>query len=101
MAALVLAVGLLGTVGVVAGVARDVGRARAADAAGALLAERVAGWRRAPCAADAGERTVGALRERWRVAVVAEFGVLADTVTSAAGRPEPLVGVVAAAGCGP
>ncbi len=101
MAAVVLAVGVLAVVGAVAGAARDVGRARGAEAAAELLGDRVAAWRAAPCAAGGGERTVGALRERWRVEVAEGVAVLADTVTSAAGLAWPRAGVTAVAGCAP
>ncbi len=101
VAAVVLAVGVLAVVGAVAGAARDVGRARAAAAAAELLGDRVAAWRAAPCAAGGGERTVGALRERWRVEVADGVAVLADTVTSAAGVGWPRAGVTAVAGCAP
>jgi len=101
VAAFVLAVGVLATVGTVAGASRDVGRARAVDAATELLGERVARWQASPCTATGGERVVGALRERWQVDVAGGLAVLADTVTSAAGLSAPRVGVVAVAGCGP
>lgn len=94
-----LVVGVLALLGVVAGAVRDLGRARAADAAGELLGERAAAWRGAPCVAGAGERTVGALRERWRVDVAGGLAVFADSVTSAHGLVAPRVGVVAVAGC--
>jgi len=53
VAAAVLAVGALATAGLAAVAARDLGRARAADAALALVRERVAVWQEAPCAAAA------------------------------------------------
>lgn len=101
VAGVVLAVGVLAGVAVVARAAGDVGRARAADVGAELLAERVAAWRAAPCAAGTGERVVGAVQERWRVVVADGLAVLADTVAPASAAPGPRAGVVAAAGCGP
>jgi hypothetical protein len=101
VAAAVLAVGVLAAAASVAGAARDAGRARAADAAAELLGDRLAAWRAAPCAAAAGDRVVGALRERWRVEVADGLAVLADSVTPARGAGAPRAGVVAVAGCAP
>jgi Tfp pilus assembly protein PilV len=104
VAALVLSVGVLATVGLVAGATRDAGRARSLEGAAEVAAERVARWRGAPCAEAAGERAVGALRERWRVTVAGGAAVLADTVEvpeGAARGGTARVGVVALAGCGP
>jgi hypothetical protein len=96
----VLAVGALATAGLAAVAARDLGRARAADAALALVRERVAVWQEAPCAAAAGTHIEGALRERWRVEAAGGLAALADTVTWGAGAASR-VGVVAVAGCAP
>lgn len=106
MAVLVLVVGVLATAGSVAASVREARRARAVDAAAEQLAARVARWRRAPCAADAGDRTLGAGpwgvgREWWAVRAGGGVGVLADTVRLGAGSIAPRVGVVAVAGCGP
>lgn len=101
MAALVLVVGVLATAGSVAGAVRDARRARAVDAAGELIADRVARWRAAPCAGAAGERTVGAARERWQVRAADGVGVLTDTVAMGTDPVAARVGVVAVAGCGP
>lgn len=101
VAAFVLAVGVLATAGTVAGASRDVGRARAVDAATELVSERLVRWQASPCVAAGGERVVGPLRERWRVEIAGGLALLADTVTSAAALPTPRVGVVAIAGCGP
>jgi hypothetical protein len=104
VAAAVLAVGVLATAGLAAVATRDLGRARAADAALALVRDRVAAWQEAACAAGGGTHAEGALRERWRVEVADGLAVLADTVTWGAGAGAGAVsrvGVVAVAGCAP
>lgn len=101
IAALVLVVGVLATVGMVAGSARDARRARRVEDGAAMLAERVARWRAAPCVTGAGEQVTVGWRERWQVRAAGGLGVLADTVVATGGLAEPRMGVVAVAGCAP
>ena len=101
VAAFVLVVGVLATVGMVAGSARDARRARVVEAAAGVLAERVGRWRGAPCVPGVGEQVTAEWRERWQVRAADGVGVLADTVVATGGALEPRVGVVAVAGCGP
>lgn len=105
VAATVFTVGVLGTVGVLATAARDASRARARDAAVALLSARVERWRAAPCVASGGVLRVGALVERWRITGNGTLATLSDTVTFEAGSPSGAgaqrTGVIAVAWCQP
>lgn len=102
VAALLLTVGALALVALATHLRRDERRAATRDRAAELLEERLVGWDRAPCGAGGGERTVGALRERWSVERAGDsLELLRDSIVAPADTRQDGASLVAVRGCAP
>ncbi len=100
VALLLLAIGALALVGHTATLTRDERRAAARHHAAALLEQRVVEWEGAPCADDAGARTVDGLVESWAARRDADsLAILVDSLRAADDPGGVRVGLVAVRGC--
>jgi Tfp pilus assembly protein PilV len=101
VAALLLTLAGTGAAGALTAAERAARRARETAAAEALVAARLDAWTPGSCAPAAGERVVGALRERWQVTVAGGLATLATDVEPAHGEHGARATGVALGRCAP